>query len=42
MLRETIQFTLPRIVLISPLCAIWRKGCAKLQRGIVFVEKRPV
>ena len=40
--RLTIQFTLPRIVLISPLCAICRNGCAKLQRGIVFVEKRPV
>ena len=27
---------------ISPLCAIWRKGCARDQRGIVFGEKRPV
>jgi len=40
--RDTIQFTFPRIVLISPLCAICRKGCASDQRGIVFVEKRPV
>ena len=38
--RDTIQFTLPRIVLISPLCAIWRNGWANDQRGIVFVENR--
>ena len=30
----------PRIVLISPLCANKRKGCAKLHVGNVFVLNR--
>jgi len=40
--RETIQLTLPRTVLISPLCAMRRNGCASDHRGIVFVLKRRV
>ncbi len=35
-----IQLTLPRSVLISPLCAMKRFGCARSQLGNVFVEKR--
>ncbi len=38
--REAIQRTLPRSVLISPLCATRRYGCALAQLGKVFVEKR--
>ena len=38
--RARIQLTLPRSVLISPLCAIMRYGCASSQLGNVFVEKR--
>jgi len=38
--RESMAFTLPRIVLISPLWQRKRKGCARLQAGKVFVEKR--
>ena len=38
--RARIQLTLPRSVLISPLCAIIRYGCASSQLGNVFVEKR--
>ena len=38
--RARIQLTLPRSVLISPLCAISRYGCASSQLGNVFVEKR--
>ena len=33
-----IQFLLPRTVLISPLCAIIRKGCANDHWGKVLVE----
>ena len=35
-----ILSTLPRIVLISPLCTIKRFGCARSQLGLVFVLKR--
>ena len=35
--RACIQPRLPRMVLISPLCASRRKGCARLQVGKVFV-----
>ena len=38
--RASIQPLLPRIVLISPLCANKRNGCAKLQVGKVLVLKR--
>ena len=38
--RALIQFTLPRIVLISPLCTKKRLGCARAQLGNVFVLKR--
>ena len=38
--RARIQLTLPRSVLISPLWAIMRYGCASSQLGNVFVEKR--
>ena len=38
--RARIQFTLPRSVLISPLWAIIRYGCASSQLGKVLVEKR--
>ncbi len=38
--RERIQLTLPRSVLISPLWARVRNGCASGQVGSVFVEKR--
>ena len=34
------QLRLPSIVLISPLCANIRKGCASGQRGKVLVENR--
>ncbi len=36
--RARIQLRLPRIVLISPLCAMNRYGCASGQDGNVFVE----
>ena len=36
--RALIQLTLPRSVLISPLWAIIRYGCASSQLGKVFVE----
>ena len=36
----SIQARLPRMVLISPLCASRRNGCAKLQVGNVLVLKR--
>ena len=38
--RARIQLTLPISVLISPLWAITRYGCASGQLGNVFVEKR--
>ncbi len=38
--RARIQFTFPRSVLISPLCAMKRNGCASGHDGNVFVEKR--
>jgi hypothetical protein len=38
--RAAIQLTLPRSVLISPLCATMRYGCASGQLGNVLVEKR--
>ena len=38
--RASIQARLPRMVLISPLCANSRKGCARLQVGKVLVLKR--
>ena len=38
--RACIQFTLPRSVLISPLCEMYRYGCERDQLGKVFVEKR--
>src|SRR4051794_38775409 len=38
--RAAIQFLLPRIVLISPLCAMNRYGWASGQDGNVFVENR--
>ena len=37
---EVIQFLLPRRVLISPLCAVQRFGCALAHEGKVLVEKR--
>ncbi len=36
--RARIQFRLPCTVLISPLWAIIRNGCARGQDGKVFVE----
>ena len=38
--RAYIQLTLPRTVLISPLWARKRYGCASCQDGKVLVEKR--
>ena len=38
--RAAIQFRLPRIVLISPLWAMYRYGCASGQDGNVLVENR--
>src|SRR3989338_10496719 len=38
--RGCIQLMLPRSVLISPLWAMYRYGCARSQLGNVFVEKR--
>ena len=38
--RERIQLRLPCSVLISPLCAMKRNGCARSQVGKVLVEKR--
>ncbi len=38
--RDFIQLMLPRRVLISPLCASVRKGCASGHVGRTFVEKR--
>ncbi|CNH05847.1 Uncharacterised protein [Mycobacterium tuberculosis] len=38
--RARIQFSLPVTVLISPLCAMRRNGCASGHDGNVFVEKR--
>ena len=38
--RARIQLRLPRSVLISPLWASIRYGCASSQLGKVFVEKR--
>ena len=35
-----IQLTLPRMVLISPLCTRKRLGCARSQLGKVLVENR--
>src|SRR5215469_6154782 len=37
---ECIQLTFPRNVLISPLCAMYRFGCARSQLGNVLVENR--
>ncbi len=36
--RARIQLRLPWMVLISPLCAIMRNGCASGHDGKVFVE----
>jgi len=38
--RACIHPRLPRMVLISPLCASSLKGCARLHVGKVLVEKR--
>ena len=38
--RMRIQFTLPVSVLISPLCASMRNGCAVYHMGNVLVEYR--
>src|SRR3954451_7827123 len=38
--RARIQLRLPLTVLISPLCAMLRNGCASGQDGKVLVEKR--
>ena len=38
--RARIQLRLPRAVLISPLWAMKRNGCASGQLGNVLVEKR--
>ena len=38
--RACAQLRLPWIVLISPLCARKRNGCASRHSGSVFVEKR--
>ena len=38
--RACIQFALPRSVLISPLCARKRYGCARSHDGNVLVLKR--
>ena len=38
--RACIQLMLPRSVLISPLCEMYRYGCARPQEGNVLVEKR--
>ena len=38
--RARIRFRLPRMVLISPLCATNRNGCASGHDGNVLVEKR--
>ena len=38
--RAAIQFRLPRMVLISPLWAMNRYGCASGQDGNVLVENR--
>ncbi len=38
--RAAIQLRFARTVLISPLCAIIRKGCASGHDGKVFVENR--
>ena len=38
--RARIQFSLPVTVLISPLCAMRRNGCASGHDGKVFVENR--
>ena len=38
--RACAQARLPAMVLISPLCASRRNGCASGQRGAVLVEKR--
>ena len=38
--RARIQLRLPLIVLISPLCAMYRYGWASGQDGNVFVENR--
>ena len=35
-----MKFALPMTVLISPLCAMKRFGCARDQLGKVLVEKR--
>jgi hypothetical protein len=38
--RARIQLRFPRMVLISPLCATYRYGCASGQDGNVLVENR--
>ena len=38
--RASILSTLPRMVLISPLCSRKRLGWALSQEGVVLVEKR--
>ena len=35
-----IPLTLPAMVLISPLCEMYRKGWASFHLGVVLVEKR--
>ncbi len=38
--RASMESVLPLMVLISPLCRIKRLGCARIQLGLVLVEKR--
>ena len=38
--RDLIQLRFPRSVLISPLCAMSRYGCASSQLGNVLVDYR--
>ena len=38
--RASMVSTLPRMVLISPLCRIYRLGWARIQLGLVLVENR--
>ena len=38
--RASMRSTLPRMVLISPLCMMYRLGWARCQLGFVLVENR--
>ena len=38
--RASMASVLPLMVLISPLCRMKRLGCARIQLGLVLVEKR--